>query len=371
VKWRRKVGNGFGAAVALGDKLVLLHRVGDEEIVECFGAETGKTLWQFTYPTTYETPSAYSSGPYSTPLLEGDRVYAWGAQGQFHCLHLDDGEPLWSRMLNDEYRPDQGFFPVAASPMIENELIVVNVGGTVGASGIVAMNKHTGENVWMATDHGQGCATARAATIHGRRLLFLLTNDGLVCLDPPTGAVLWVVDYRPKNPEMENATSPLVYHDLVMVSVYAFGSLCVRVLPDGTYEELWRNLRTLDSQYNTLICVDGYVYGFSALQRGASFRCLDLTTGELQWKFRSRWLGRGMALAVDEKFLLLGDRGRLGWMDVDPRQPVERAATEAPILEGPCYTAPALHRGLLYVRDEHELICLDLRPGGDRNDRRQ
>src|SRR5712675_486456 len=50
--WQRKVGQGFsGPAVASG-KLILFHRIGDKETVECLDARTGKPLWTYGYPTT-------------------------------------------------------------------------------------------------------------------------------------------------------------------------------------------------------------------------------------------------------------------------------------------------------------------------------
>jgi hypothetical protein len=183
-----------------------------------------------------------------------------------------------------------------------------------------------------------------------------------VSLKPITGKVRWSIAFRPKNPEKVNATSPLVYHDMVLVSAYSLGSLCVRVLPDGGFEELWRDGRVLDSQYSNLVCVDGFVYGFSATDKRRSFRCLDLLTGRLQWKFSSRWLAHGASIAVDGRFILLGERGRLGSMKINRVKPRETYVTEKSMIKGPCYTAPALHRGLLYLRNEETLLCLDLRP---------
>jgi outer membrane protein assembly factor BamB len=360
-KWRRRIGQGYGAPVVLGTRLVVFHRLGDQEIVECLEAETGDTLWAFRYPTAYECPVAYSSGPYSTPVLEQGRVYAWGAEGELHCLSLEDGTEIWGRSLNDEYHPEEGLFPVASSPLLDVDRLILNVGGKTAGAGMIALDKGTGETLWTASDHARSCATPRAATIHGRRYIFAFTNEGLLSLDPETGSIWWSIPFRPRNPEKINATSPLIHHDLVLASAYSLGSLCVRVLPHGGYEELWRDGRVLDSQYNNLVCVDGYVYGFSAVDKRRSFRCVDLLTGQLQWKFSSRWLGRGASIAVDGQFILLGEAGHLGSMVISPREPLARSATDEPLIEGPCYTAPALHRGLLYLRNQDTVVCLSLR----------
>ena len=41
VLWDKAVGTGYSAPSVLGKRLVLHHRVGDEEIVQCFDATTG------------------------------------------------------------------------------------------------------------------------------------------------------------------------------------------------------------------------------------------------------------------------------------------------------------------------------------------
>jgi outer membrane protein assembly factor BamB len=192
----------------------------------------------------------------------------------------------------------------------------------------------------------------------------VFTDRGLVCLDPASGHVYWEVPFRSKMPESPNAASPLVYGDLVLVTGYALGSLCVRVLPDGGYEEVWRDRRVLDSQYNNLACIDGFVYGFSAMDTARSFRCIELETGKLKWKLSST-LGCGTSLAVDGHFLLLGEYGHLASLAIDPGEPRLVAITKQPVLPGRCYIAPALADGRLFLRNENLLLCLDLR----KNDR--
>ena len=66
-------------------------------------------------------------------------------------------------------------------------------------------------------------------------------------------------------------------------------------------------------------------------------------------------------LAADGKLLVLGEHGQLAALAADPRRARILAMTQQPILTAPCYSAPALYRGRLYLRNERELLCLDLR----------
>ena len=360
LRWRRPLGEGYSAPVAVGNRLIVMHRWDDREIVECLDPATGERQWTFDRPANYQCEYNYTNGPISTPAIDGNQVFTLGIAGNLHCLSLDSGSLLWSRELATDYGANLGMFGVGASPLVEDDRLIVNLGGQSPPAGIVALDKQSGKTLWTATSDPAGYATPVAATINSTRYLFVFNDVGLVCLAPDDGTVHWRVPFRSMKVESPNATTPMVVDDMVFVSAHMKGSLCLRILPDGSYEEVWQDRRVLDCQYNNLLCIDGYLYGFSAFERSRSFRCLELATGMLCWRWKSKVL-HGVALAVDDRFLLLGERGHLFSMDIDPRQPRPRAETSKPVIAQPCYTVPALHRGLLYLRNEKELVCFDLR----------
>ena len=361
VVWKNSIGAGYTAPVASEGRMILFHRLGDEEIVESLDAESGLSHWRYAYPTAYQCQFEYSDGPIATPIVEPDRVYTLGAEGEFVCLD-GAGRLIWRRSLAREYHVPEALFGVGGSPLLEGDRLILNLGGQNPAAGIIAIDKQSGETLWTATDHAASYSTPVAATIHGRRMVFLLTDFGLVALDPADGRVWWSLPFRSRIPDSPNATSPLVSGDTVLVSMgNGLGSLAARVLPDGSCEELWRDRRVLDSQWNNLIAVDGFVYGYSSARAmGENFRCVELATGRLCWKWRSE-LRRGASLAVDGHFILWGEYGHLGSMKIDPVAPRLVSMTAKPLLERPCYTVPIVYRGRLYLRNETTLLCLDLR----------
>ena len=360
--WSQKVGTGYSSPIVSQGRLILLHRQDDEEIIECFASDTGQSEWRFAYPTSYRCQYHYTSGPYSTPVIDGDRVYAVSATGVMHCVSLELGELVWSRDLMSDYEVEEKLFAAAASPLVLEDRLIFNLGAVQRDAGIIALDKLTGETLWEATDHDASCATPIAATIHNREYVFVVTFEGLVSLDPQTGDIHWEILFRCRAPDSVNAVSPVCHDDLVfMATGPGPGAICVRVLPDGSYKELWRDRRALDSQFNGLVCIDGYVYGFTSKnQDGVSYRCLDMRTGEIMWNLQSE-LGRGQALAVDNCIVLWGEHGQLGSVDVNPGKLVVRSMTANPLLEPPCYSSPAIENGLLFLRNESQLVCLDLR----------
>src|SRR5215813_5250125 len=84
--WERKIGTGYSAPSVRGNLLVLHHRIGDEEIVECLESATGKPMWHYAYPSHFIDPYGYNNGPRCTPLLVSGRCYTFGAEGKLECL---------------------------------------------------------------------------------------------------------------------------------------------------------------------------------------------------------------------------------------------------------------------------------------------
>jgi hypothetical protein len=76
---------------------------------------------------------------------------------------------------------------------------------------------------------------------------------------------------------------------------------------------------------------------------------------------------------VDGHFICLGEDGVLRLLKVNPkkyeevsrlvvRDPSQTAEDAPSLLRPPCWAAPILSHGLLYVRGEGRLVCLELIP---------
>ena len=60
-------------------------------------------------------------------------------------------------------------------------------------------------------------------------------------------------------------------------------------------------------------------------------------------------------------FPIRDEKGRLAALDMTLKGVEVIAMTDRPIIRGPILAYPALHNGLLYVRSDEELMCVDLR----------
>ena len=113
--WEFPKGTGYSSPAVAGERLVFMHRVRNEEIVECLDAETGSSRWQFKYGTAFEDRYGYNNGPRASPVIdlvapEMARVYTVGAEGTLHCLELASGKMVWKHDLRAEYKVRLDFF---------------------------------------------------------------------------------------------------------------------------------------------------------------------------------------------------------------------------------------------------------------------
>ena len=390
--WERDKGTGYTSPAIAGDRLVFLHRVDDQEVVECLHPETGESRWRFRYTTAYRDRYGYNNGPRSSPVIDGERVYTMGAEGRLHCFELATGAGVWSRDLRAEYEVRQDFFGTSSTPLVEDGRLIVNVGAPGGPC-VVAFAGATGQEVWRAGEWGPSYASPVPATVQGvRRVLVFAGGEsspatgGLLSIDPADGAVDFAFPFRSRTYESVNASCPVVFDDAVFISAsYRAGGALVRVLPDFTPEVVWTT-QEFALHFNTAIHQDGYLYGFDGRNQGdASLACINTADGRVVWREAPQWTetfeqggrerqaivgtARGSLLAVDGQFLALGELGHLLWLDLTPdgyRQ-VSRAWLAA---AQESWTLPVLSRGLLYVvqntRDiltgaSPRLRCYDLR----------
>jgi len=392
--WQRTTGLGYGMPSISRGRLFQFERHGDRACLLCLKSETGDLLWRFEYPTQYEDLYGYDNGPRCCPVVDDNRVYIFGAEGMLHCLRVADGKPLWKVDTKETFGVVQNFFGVASVPVIEKDFLLVHVGGSPkgstdepfadlkgNGSGLVAFDKRTGQVRYRVTDELASYAGPVLATIAGRRWCFLLARGGLIGLEPGTGRVDFHFPWRSPKLESVNASNPVVVGDRVFLSeTYGPGSALLRVQP-GSFEVIWSDAGTrrkrMQCHWMTPIHHDGYLYGCSGRHTAnAELRCLELASGKVMWSEPD--LTRTSLLLVDDHLVCLGEDGILRLLRVNPRKYEEvsrlilrdpaRPESDPPLLlRYPCWAAPILAQGLLYVRGRDRLVCLELIPLGKRS----
>jgi outer membrane protein assembly factor BamB len=361
VVWQKSIGHGFSGPVAAEDKLILFTRQADQEIVTCFNARTGDSLWTFAYPTAYEDDFGFDNGPRSTPAISGGRVYTLGAQGGLHCLDLATGKAVWSADLQKEFQAGKGFFGIACSPLVEGDSVLLNIGGSQGA-GIVALGKADGKLRWKTSQDEASYSSPVCASINGRRYALFLTREGLVALDPADGQTRFQYSWHSRNRMSVNAATPLVIGDEIFVSAsYGTGAALLR-LQGRDLEKVWAGDDRLSNHYATSVAFKGFLYGIHGrtdpgFSPTPQLRCIDLKSGRVAWQTDS--IGAASLILAGGRLLILTAKGELVLANASAEsfQPQARAR----IFPDEVRAFPALAEGLFYARSKDQLICVDLR----------
>ena len=95
VVWHKRIGTGYAAPTISQGRLFTFDRHADKARLTCMKSETGEELWRFEYSTDYEDMLGYNNGPRACPVVDGDRVYTFGAEGMLHCVNVLDGQLIW------------------------------------------------------------------------------------------------------------------------------------------------------------------------------------------------------------------------------------------------------------------------------------
>ncbi len=357
VVWKLDTGAGWASPVVSGESLILFHRVGDDEIVACLNATTGKEKWKYTYTTKYKDDFGFDNGPRATPTIADGAVYTLGANSDLTAVGIATGKKIWSRNLIDDYKPAKGFFGVACSPLVVGKKVFVNVGAK--GAGVVCFDATDGKEVWKSTDDGPSYSSPTIAEIDGKPAAVFLTRAGLRVLDTDNGKSLYDFAWRPRDNASVQAATPLVWKDEIFLTVsYATGGVLLKT-KKGELTEVWSNDKSLSSQYNTPVRVGDYLYGTNGRSDlgAAQLRCVVWKTGEVKWSEAK--FGVASLIAVDGGLLALNEAGELARFDASPDGYKERA--RATLLTKPTRPSPALANGLLYVRDGKQLMCVSLK----------
>ena len=364
--WKRPVGEGYAGPAVADGVAYIFHRVDDRDLLEALDAATGKQKWKFDYATDYRDGFGFDNGPRAVPTVHAGRVYIHGAQGLVHCVDAATGRMIWRVETAKQYRSPPGFFGRACSPLVVGDVVVLNIGGAPGM-GIIALDAATGDLRWKATDHQASYSSPATITIDGKQRVAVFTREGLVLLDPVDGRVLLSQQWRSPIDASVNAAVPLVVGDtLVLTAAYDTGAIALRLdagggAGAGGAAKRWSGDDAISSHFGTPVHHEGLLFGFHGRQDippPAELRCIELATGKVRWTAQPR--GVGHIILVDGRLVVLMETGELliAPASGDAFKPV----AQVKVLDHGIRAYPALSNGVLFARDEKQLVAARLTP---------
>ena len=348
------MGEGFSSVAVAQGSIFTLGELEDGSYLIAVSEKDGSPLWK----TRIGAPGGHKGypGTRGTPTVDGGQVFGLDQHSDLACVDAGSGELLWSVNLEKDFGGKMmSGWKYSESPLVDGDRVVVTPGGKQGT--LLALDRGTGKKLWQTGDWTDpaGYSSVIIATIHGVRQYVQLTGQSVAGIDPESGKVLWKADRAGKTAVI---CTPVVDDDIVFVtSAYGVGCNGFRVTKNGdswSTEEIYAN-KDLATHHGGVVLLDGHVYGAT----GGTFRCLDIATGELNFKERSA--GKGATILADGRFYLRAENGPVALIEASPDGYTEISRFDQPERsDKSAWAHPVVANGKLYLRDQDLLLCYDI-----------
>ena len=351
-RWETPVGIGHASPVVSGNRVVVIAREGDHEIVRALDLASGKEFWRAAYAapfTVHPAAQLHGPGPKSTPAIADGRVFTFGIGAILSAFELASGKLIW-RVPASGVLPQYG---TATSPLVDGTSVIAHVGGENNGA-LTSFDAATGKLRWQWTGDGPGYGSPIIATFSGVRQVVAQTQKLLVGLNASNGSVLWQLPFTTDFDQ--NAFTPLVFQDLLINAGLDQPLTAIRPKLDGgkwITETVWTNLHT-PMFMSSPVLMGETIYGLTLRSKG-QFVAIDATSGKTLW----HTLGR-----EGENASLLGSRSWLLASTTDGNLVVARANPQKyeevrryQIAESALWAHPAITGNSIIVKDVDKVIC--------------
>jgi outer membrane protein assembly factor BamB len=302
--------------------------------------------------------------------VDGDRVYALGAEGNLLCLRTDDGSVVWSRELTEDYRTKTPIWGFSGHPLIDGNKLICLVGGSDSVA--VAFDKLTGKELWRALSAREpGYCPPTMIEAGGARQLLIWHAESLNSLNPETGDLYWSERLRPAY-GMAIAT-PRLDADYLFVGAIVNKGLLLKLDPQRPAAEVvWEVSKGqgIGPVFSAPFLENGHMYG---VDRRGELRCVKLDSGEQLWSTYEATTGaRGVDTANvflvkhQDRFLLANDKGDLIMARLSPQgyEEISRCQMLKPTTmtsgRRVVWSHPAFAQRCVFARNDEQLVCISL-----------
>ena len=378
LRWKVDISAGYSGPTVAGGRVFVTDRVVKPDQIErvhAFDWETGRNLWTFAYDCRY-VKVGYQAGPRASVSVDDGRAYALGTMGHLFCLDAATGRVLWKKVPGVDYQVKMPIWGISASPLVDGDLLIVQIGASDEGACVVALDKTTGAEKWRALNDRASYSAPIIINQAGRRVLVAWTGDNVVGLDPASGNIHWKHPFKPAKMVI-NVPTPVVDGGRMFVTAFYDGSLMLRLNPDRlAVEEIWRrrglsevNTDALHAMIATPYFKGDYVYGVDSY---GELRCLDAATGDRIWEDltatpKSRWSNIHMVENAG-RIWMFNERGELviatlspeGFHEIDRAKLIEPTTDQLNRRGGVCWSHPAYAHRHIFARNDKHLVAASL-----------
>jgi len=353
--WKRKVGPAWSSFVVLGDRLYTHEQRGEDEATVCLDAATGSELWSHVDRARFWDGQA-GAGPRATPTFALGKLYTFGATGVVNCLDPASGKRLWTRDSVADTGAPLPMWGFSSSPLVTHDLVIVFAGGPDDKA-VVAYRADSGELAWTAAAGPISYSSAQLVSFAGQEQILLLSDTGVIALDPASGKTLW--NHEAAGHGIWRVVQPRQWGESqVLVGSEDLGLTLLNVAHQGddwNVDVRWTE-KSMRPAYNDFVIAGDVAYGFDK----GLFCAFDLTKGKRLWKGGRYGYGQVLLLKPQNLLVVLSEKGEVVLMKANPKKHEELGRFSG--VTGKTWNHPVVVRNRLYVRNDVEMAAYALVP---------
>ena len=359
VVWKRPLGEGYSSAAVENNVLYTMYGRPREEIVLACDAGTGKTIWEHATPITFSSDAApdMGNGPYSTPLIAGDRLFTTGVAGRLQSIEKKSGKLLWTQQLWQEHKGTRLMYGYSSSPIAFKDTVIVPVGAPGKA--VMAFRQNDGSVAWARNGFSNAYSSPLLIDVNGLEQLVQLMDGAVFAVNPNNGDLQWQTPFRASY-GIAVCTPVWGPGNLLFFSAeYDAGAKVMHLERNGLRTkatEVWSSNRLRLHHGNAMRIGDTLYFSSGGKGSVAIFTAVDAPSGKILWQDRS--IGKANFVWADQKLITLGGDGNL--MLVHPSPGGFKVAAKAELLTSLSWTPPTLVGTRLYIRDRRNMMAVEL-----------
>lgn len=351
LQWKKEIGSGFSELIIFDGKVYtmvseLTDSVSGSEYIAAFDESTGNELWKSMVDSIFIDVDGWGNGSRSTPAIDENSIYSFSSFGKLTANSKTDGSRIWQVDFRKEFGGVPPRWGCSSSPLLIDDLVVMEAGGA-DSNAFAAFNKNDGEIVWAS---GNGTASYNSpllATIGGQTQIIFVNGSTLYSYSS-NGDTLWT--YQMPFGGITAMPVLIESNKLFVSGVRNPGFIIVQVENNKATEVITGS--SMKNDFNSSCAHYGHLYGFHV----AALRCISAETGEVKWT--KRGFGKGSLIIVDNKLIVLSDKGKLIVIEAKPDSYTEVGNIQA--ITGKSWTAPSFQNGKVYVRNLTGMACYKL-----------
>jgi outer membrane protein assembly factor BamB len=353
--WKVSVGFADATPALVNNKLYVFTRQGENEVLQCLDALTGKQIWQSAgYPAIVVTgPAASHPGPRSSPTVAEGKVVTVGVGGDIACFDVATGKLLWR---NEEFKGAIPRFFTGMSPLVSSGTCFAHLGGPTDGQ-FVAYDMATGSIKWKTAGEGPTYASPALLSADGSKQVVFQTLTKLISLNATDGAQLWEYATPAGQGRTEAAATPVIDQQKIYYTGNLNGVNAIEIKKQGgsfVVNKLWTN-PDFCTKYNTPVLKDGFLYGFS--NQGRLF-CINAGNGQTAWSDDKAHKEFGSIIDAGSVLVALSSISNMVVLKPDGKAYSQVALIK--VSDNAVYAHPILSGNRIYIKDNESLIAYSI-----------